>query len=366
MLRLRHQRRRSLAACRTVLSPISRWSRASTIADSERRRPGHSGCFRRSSTPASVIFDALNPATAQNISNYSLINTSQNDEDESHFIATATFVAGAPTLDSTNTFILDYNGHINLTFLRRLARRATTSSWPTRPSCNTPASPTPPATRSTRPTCRARERKISSSISTSSPSPSTSRAWRSRATTTRRFDRHRHRTVVFRAAPHRWDQHARQRARAPHGRRRRLLEPAPAMHDCRWHADQLHERPPVDRVGQQPRVPRHPTAISATWAQAGLGSTGTGLHACSPTTRSALYNFNVTTQTWVAGHHAGGSGTRLVLTVERRQHARGRRLPRLYAQPGSTTAGNRHRHLRHLRQPARRRKPRQPELADQP
>ena len=34
-------------------------------------------------TPSTVVFDALNPATAENISNYSLINTSENDEDES-------------------------------------------------------------------------------------------------------------------------------------------------------------------------------------------------------------------------------------------------------------------------------------------
>ena len=68
-------------------------------------------------TPGSVIFQALNPTTAQNISNYSLINTSQNDEDESKYVATANFVAAAPTLDSTNTYVLAYNGQINLTFL---------------------------------------------------------------------------------------------------------------------------------------------------------------------------------------------------------------------------------------------------------
>ena len=44
-------------------------------------------------TPSTVIFDALNPTTAENISNYSLINTSENDEDESAYILTATYVA---------------------------------------------------------------------------------------------------------------------------------------------------------------------------------------------------------------------------------------------------------------------------------
>ena len=70
-------------------------------------------------TPVGVVFDALNPATAQNISNYSLINTSANDADESQFISSATFVADAPTPNSpTNpTFYTQFNGHINLTFL---------------------------------------------------------------------------------------------------------------------------------------------------------------------------------------------------------------------------------------------------------
>ncbi|MFI5457180.1 MAG: Ig-like domain-containing protein [Isosphaerales bacterium] len=72
-------------------------------------------------TPASVLFPALNPATAANISNYSLVNTSNNFEDESQYIATATFVANSPpanpVLDSTGTYVLEYTGHIDLTFL---------------------------------------------------------------------------------------------------------------------------------------------------------------------------------------------------------------------------------------------------------
>ena len=69
-------------------------------------------------TPATVIFDALNPSTSENISNYSLINTSENDEDESAYILTAVYVADAPTFNSATdpTYILAYNGHINLTF----------------------------------------------------------------------------------------------------------------------------------------------------------------------------------------------------------------------------------------------------------
>ena len=71
-------------------------------------------------TPSLVVFQALNPATVDNISNYSLINTSDNNANESSFISTATFTATAPTLDGTGNYILDYNGVINLTFLSGL------------------------------------------------------------------------------------------------------------------------------------------------------------------------------------------------------------------------------------------------------
>jgi hypothetical protein len=78
--------------------------------------------FAALDTPASVVFDALNPATAQNISNYQLINTSNNNADESQFIATATFAADGTTYDDpTNPhYVVAYNGHINLTFLAGL------------------------------------------------------------------------------------------------------------------------------------------------------------------------------------------------------------------------------------------------------
>ncbi len=67
-------------------------------------------------TPAQVVFDALNPATAENISNYSLINLSQNDEDESQYIATATFVPTQTILDPSNTYVIEYTGRIDVTF----------------------------------------------------------------------------------------------------------------------------------------------------------------------------------------------------------------------------------------------------------
>ncbi len=67
-------------------------------------------------TPAQVLFDALNPVTADNISNYSLINTTLNFADESSYIATANFVPLAPVLDATGTYVVAYTGRIDLTF----------------------------------------------------------------------------------------------------------------------------------------------------------------------------------------------------------------------------------------------------------
>ena len=67
--------------------------------------------------PLQVLFPAIDPSTASNVSNYSLtlINPNGTTTDESQFITSATFVAGPPILDSTNTFIVAYAGVINLT-----------------------------------------------------------------------------------------------------------------------------------------------------------------------------------------------------------------------------------------------------------
>ena len=69
-------------------------------------------------TPAAVRFPAIDPSTAVNISNYSLMNMTTNT-DESSFIKTATFVAGTPitaTDANGNSYIEFYTGQINLTF----------------------------------------------------------------------------------------------------------------------------------------------------------------------------------------------------------------------------------------------------------
>jgi hypothetical protein len=68
-------------------------------------------------TLASILFAAMNPATVANISNYSLVNVTQNNQNESQFIASANFVADNPTPSADGQYIVDYNGHINLTFL---------------------------------------------------------------------------------------------------------------------------------------------------------------------------------------------------------------------------------------------------------
>src|SRR5271157_1579314 len=69
-------------------------------------------------TPSQVLYAAIDPSTAANISNYSLIrlNSDGTQTDESQYITTATFTATAPTYTTGGTYIADYNGVINLTF----------------------------------------------------------------------------------------------------------------------------------------------------------------------------------------------------------------------------------------------------------
>jgi hypothetical protein len=66
-------------------------------------------------TPGIVVFPAINPVSASNVSNYSLIlNPGPNQVDESQFITSATFVAGPPVI--SGGFITQYTGTITLTF----------------------------------------------------------------------------------------------------------------------------------------------------------------------------------------------------------------------------------------------------------
>ena len=65
-------------------------------------------------TPSEFSFPAIDPATATNISNYSLINVSTNT-DESQFIANATLTEEAATVNAAG-YITAYNAVINVTF----------------------------------------------------------------------------------------------------------------------------------------------------------------------------------------------------------------------------------------------------------
>ncbi len=69
-------------------------------------------------TPAPVLFPAIDPTSASNVSNYTLtlLNPNGTTTDESQFITSAVFTAAPPLLDSTGNFIFAYAGAINLTF----------------------------------------------------------------------------------------------------------------------------------------------------------------------------------------------------------------------------------------------------------
>src|SRR4029077_1771663 len=58
-------------------------------------------------TPAVVLFPAIDPSTALNISNFSLINTTTNTN-QSQFITSAIFVAGTPVTATDPTSGLSY------------------------------------------------------------------------------------------------------------------------------------------------------------------------------------------------------------------------------------------------------------------
>ncbi|MHB1559808.1 MAG: S8 family serine peptidase, partial [Isosphaeraceae bacterium] len=65
-------------------------------------------------TPQAVQFSALDPSTASNVSNYSLVNVTTNT-DESQYVATAAFVPTSPTVNAAG-YVTAFNGYINLTF----------------------------------------------------------------------------------------------------------------------------------------------------------------------------------------------------------------------------------------------------------
>ena len=143
-----------------------------------------------------------------------------------------------------------------------------------------------------------------------------------------------------------------------HGLGGRPLEPDP-LRECRL----LQQQGAVDRLGQHLR--RHPRRQLRRPGRrrAGQHRPASGFNIV-PGTTVTLYSYNATTQQW-SQTPTGGSGTRLVLSLASGSNAGGRLLPALHPQPGRH---NKHRHedrhadLRHLRQPARRRVPRQRHL----
>jgi hypothetical protein len=65
-------------------------------------------------TPSDFLFPAIDPSTASNISNYSLINVTTNT-DESQYISGASITQEAPTVNSAG-YVTQYNAVINVTF----------------------------------------------------------------------------------------------------------------------------------------------------------------------------------------------------------------------------------------------------------
>lgn len=78
------------------------------------------------STPSNVVFPAIDPSTAVNLSNFQLqVTTAAGTTlDVSNYITGAVYIPRSPTYDASGNFIATYQGRIDLTF----APRAPTAS----------------------------------------------------------------------------------------------------------------------------------------------------------------------------------------------------------------------------------------------
>ena len=354
----------TLAASQRSLSPISRKSRRLTTLTLNVVDPVNSGSADVSSLPASVIFHALNPDDG---SEYQQLLADQHQRQRRRRVAVYRHrdlrADGSHAQCRPNTYVLAYNGQINLTFLPWPARRASTSSWPTPPSCNTPASPTPPATRSTTPNVAGEGTKDFIINFDVQPQPVyiTSMALESSYNANGS-------TVIgteqsYFELPPAGGANTRDNVPAPpDGRRHRLLEPA-AVRLVERHADQLRQRRPVDRSRPTARA-GHPTAISATWAKAAWEAPARASPS-SLTTRSPSTTTTSTTQTWSLVPRPAGRAPGWCCSSTAGTHSPADDY-RVYIPNQVEPAGVDTAIYRHLRQPARRRKPRQPDLADQP
>ena len=308
--------------------------------------------------PSSVLFPAIDPATAANISNYSLIlvNPNGTTTDESQFITTANFVA--PTARARCDRQLHprlHRGH-QPDLPARPAGRATTCSWPTRPSCNIPGLTDAAGNPLDDTTCRRRHQDFIINFDVQ-PQPVyvTSMALES-IVQQRRLDGHRRPAIVLRAAARPTGQLPATTWRRPHGRRHRLLQPRSLSTRALRSTTHSVQLDPVGRqcAGAGRRRLRHP------------GPRRPGQHRHRLHHPLELHRHPLQLQsrhrTVVAGHRARRHRQPAGASARPGQHADGRRLSALHPQPGRTDGGPRHADLRHLRQPARRRKPGQPDL----
>ena len=254
-------------------------------------------------TPSQILFPAIDPATAANISNYSLvlINSNGTQTDVSQYLTTATFTATAPTTftNSTGTYITDYNGTIALTFapglpagsykliahtkeltypgLQDAAGNALSADFTY--SFNLQSQPVYI-------TNIAMESSYSANGSTVVGGP---RSYYEQPTTLPGY------TARAAAPPAAWVVD--------------LSNPIAYTNYTGLSANQL----PLQLIGSADTAGGTPDGNFGNLGEGGLGSTGTGFHIVSSVSL-ALYNWNPATQTSTPITSPGESGNRLVLT----------------------------------------------------
>ena len=138
------------------------------------------------------------------------------------------FVALNPVLDPTGTYILEYTGPGQSDVLAWACPPVSTSSSHTRPSCNIPASPMPPATRWTTRSLPGRGHQgLRHQFRHSAQAGVHHEHGAREHVQLHRLDGHRRRAIVLRAAAFNRDsQYSRQCVSASDGGRPRLLQPA--------------------------------------------------------------------------------------------------------------------------------------------
>ena len=255
-----------------------------THALAQRGRSGQSARPRRSARRRRSIFDALNPTTADE--HQQLLAGQHHDQHATSRSTSprATFVAEPATVNADRTYIIAYNGWVNLTFTPGLpAGQYEFVAHTTRAPVSRPHRRRRQLPRRHRPS-PARAPRTSSSTSTSSPRRSTSPSMALESTYSANGS-----TVIGGAQsyfelPPASGTNTRDNVRRPQQRssstsRTRIPYAQLLRHD-------------VLLIGSANTPACRPTAISAPWAKAGSGSTGTGFTIVTDTTVT-LYNYNV-------------------------------------------------------------------------